>query len=184
MAITSRDFWTVSATFVDDDGATSRMSINAHEPSTALGYPIIEAWAVRFIPLVAAVIDATLLEFSVSKNFFEDDPLERVPTAGSDVEDKGVFLLETENMHKGSFSVPSILEDKLVSSGALSGIQIDLDDADVAALVVYLTEDVDMNPFGLAGDVHAVDSRGEEYVRTYDAYKQNRASFKSRGRKG
>lgn len=184
MALVIREGWLIAMSFKDDDGAVSRFQLHVYEPGVDLGYPVIQEFATRLIPRVQAVVDSTFQTMTVSKEIYEGDPLEKVPNAGSDVEDKGVFLLETADAAKGMVSVPGILESKLIATGALAGVAINLADADVLALVQWLTTDVDMNPFGFAGSVHATDSRGQEYVLVYDAYKQNRASFKSRGRRG
>lgn len=184
MTIVQRDYWTISMSFKDDDGAVSRFAVNVYEPGVDVGFPVIKLYTDNLIPLVQAVSDGTYLEHSISKGYYENDPAEKVANPGSDVEDKGVMLFETADGSKGKLSVPSILESKLVSTGALAGIQLDMTDADVAALVLFLITDVDTTPFGLAGEVHAVDSRGSEYITIYDAYKQNVASYKSRGSRG
>lgn len=184
MAFQVRAWWVVSMTWKDDDGAMSRTTIPCYEPGVDVGFPVIELYAAQLVARAKALSDAALLDYSITRQYYEADSGEKIPTPGSDVEDKGVFLLETSDAAKGSISIPSILESKLVDTGPLAGIQIDATDADVASFIEYLTTDIDTTPLGLAGEVHAVDSRGFEYELVYDAYKQNRASQKSRGRKG
>jgi len=185
MAMTQRGYWTVGMTFQDDDGATSRMTVNCHETGIEVGYAVIEAYVLgALIPAVQILTDAAFLGFSVSREWYEADRAGNPATAGSDVEDKGVFLLNVEGGFKGSLSIPSIMEEYLISAGAQAGIDIDLLDADVGDFVEAITEDIDTTPLGLAGEVHAVDYRGAEYQSVDQAYKQNRASFKSRNRRG
>jgi len=181
MALAARDYWTVSATLKDDDGATSRFSVNCVEPGIDVGYPVIALWAQVVVGLVEELSNCALQNMTISKEYVSDD---RVPAAESDVENAGVFLVETAGGYKGRLSIPGILEDVLIASGALTGIQIDTSLSDVADFIEAITTDYDTTPLGLAGEVHAVDSRGMEIQSVYDAYKQNRSSFKSRGGRG
>jgi len=185
MAVVARETWRISSSWRDDDGAVSRYEQNVVEPGVLdVGYPVIALYAAELIEAAQALSDAALLGYSISKDFYESDPVETIGEAGSDVEDKGVFLMSTNTGFKGSVSIPSILESKLVATGVETGIAIDMADADVLAFMTLLTTDVDTTPFGLAGEVHATDYRGDEFGVVTAAYKQNRASFKSRGRRG
>lgn len=184
MAITERGWWSLAMSFVDDDGAVSRFAVNIKDVDIGEDFAYFQVYAEAVVTAIVELTDAALLGYSLTKEFYEADAEARVGAEGSDVENKGVFLLDVSGGFKGSLSVPSILESKLVASGALAGIQINLDDAEVSAFVDLLVEDYDANPGGAGGTVHACDSRGDSYIRVADAYKQNRASFKSRGRRG
>lgn len=81
-------------------------------------------------------------------------------------------------------AIPSIKESKLVASGVAAGIQIDVTDADVLAFVTAMVDGIDLNPFGFLDTVQFGTEHRDGYASLTDAYKQNRASHKSRGGRG
>jgi hypothetical protein len=166
----------INFSFQDDDGANSSMGV--HLPADVTNFAEAKAIADIIAPHAAAISDAALKGYTVTLSVYDDsDPS---PAAGSDVENKGVFLLSTAGGFRSSLAVPGIKESVLISSGALTGIQIDMSDADVAAFVSDLVDGVTVGVV----TYEPSDYRGSDIAGVIDAYKQNRASFKSRGRKG
>lgn len=166
----------VNFAFVDDDGASS--TVGVHLPADISNYAEAKALADDLAPLLAAISTAALTGYNINLSVVDDTYPE--PDAYSDVENKGVFLLQTAGGFRSSVAVPSIDETKLIATGARTGIDIDLTDVDIAAVVDWL---VDGHLIG-AITYEPSDYRGDDIVGVVDAYKQNRASFKSRGRKG
>lgn len=183
MAMVFGDVLTVTYTVVDDDGAKSTVTFYATLPSiTSWTSDSMERVATEMESLVSAISDGAILGVTMSLSGYDD--AFPAATAGSDVENKGVFLLTAEGNQKASLAVPSIMESKLVSTGVLAGIQLDVSDGDVLAFVDALESGIDLNPFGILDTVTFGTSRGEAFQVVRDAYKQNRASFKSRGGRG
>jgi hypothetical protein len=166
----------VNFSFVDDDGATSTMGV--HLPADISNFAEAKAIADEIAPDLAAISDAALTGYTVTLSVYDDS--NPVATSGSDVEDKGVFLLSTAGGFRSSVAVPSIKESVLISTGALTGIQVDLSDTDVASFVGDMVDGVTIGVV----TYEPSDYRGDDIVGVIDAYKQNRASFRSRGRKG
>lgn len=183
MATQLPDVGAFTFTVKDDDLAQSKMTFYAV-------LPVLNQWtqdgAKAFIDalwaLVTPLIDSALVGFNFTMSGYEDTFPDAA--AGSDVEDKGVFLMRTENNKPTSVALASILEAKLVSSGIAAGIQIDTSDSDVADFIDALENGIDLNPFGILDVARISTDRGEAVARVVDAYKQNRQSHKSRGGRG
>jgi hypothetical protein len=169
--------------FEDDDGASSSLTLYGK-------LPVLAQWtqdaADKVKEEIATLLDAlsdAALKTSNALLVSYDDTFP-VGAAGSDVEDKGVLLLTTDNNQPGSMAIPSILESKLVDTGLGQGIQINFSDGDVSAFVDAMTTGLDLNPFGIGDTVRFGTSRGENWSVVRDGYKQNRKSQKGRGRRG
>jgi hypothetical protein len=165
-------------TFVDDDGAKSTTTLYI-DPNWAVDLTDLSTIAQEIATALEALSDAKLLSCVISMEGY--DNVGELGATGSDVEDKGVFLMRTDDNFGASISVPSILETKLVDTGVTAGIQIDFTDDDVIAFKDILE---DGGEVGVGELWEVVDSRGQDIAAVVDGYKQNRASFKSRGRRG
>ena len=183
MALQMTDVCAITFNTVDDDRAQSQTTFYATLPvlvdwtKAAMLKTVELLWA-----LVSPLSDAALDGFSVRFAGYDDAYPE--PVAGSDVEDKGVLLFNAEGNVPGTLALPSIKESVLVSSGIAAGILVDMTDTDVAAFVDAMTDGIDLSPFSIMDTVRFSTSRGEVIERVRDFYKQNRASYKSRGRRG
>jgi hypothetical protein len=162
--------------FQDDDGARSTTTI--HFEAVEANFGEAKALADELAPLLAAISDAALLDYNVNLAVY--DTAQPAPGSPSDVEIKGVFLLKTEDNFRASLAVPSIKESCLIADGARAGIDIDLTNVDVAALVDALVDGVTVGII----TYEPSDRRGSDITQVVDAYKQIRSSFKARGRKG
>jgi hypothetical protein len=173
----------ITYTVTDDDRAVSKMQFWATLPTlNQWSQDAAEATIDQLWSLIAPLIDAVQVGVAFNLSGYEDTFPE--PVAESDVEDKGVFLARTTNNKPVSVALASILESKLVTDGLAAGIQIDVADADVAAFIDALEDGIDLNPLGILDTVRFGTDRGESIATVIDAYKQNRSSQKSRGRRG
>lgn len=157
--------------YQDDDLATSRTSID-FPPATAAA--AIQAYASAYAALVDPVTDCALKGYSITEDWYDDTY--PTPAAGSDVEDKGVLVIRTQNNKTRQLSWPGVLESVLVNTISPPGTFIDLANVAVAALVSALIT-------GVAGTAPSTD-RGDDFLSVVQAFKQNRSSLKSREFKG
>jgi hypothetical protein len=157
--------------YQDDDLATSRSSVD-FPPATALAD--IQAYATSYAALIAPVSDCALKGYTITEDFYDDAyPL---AAAGSDVEDKGVFVIRTANNKTRQFTWPGILESVLMNTISPPGTYVNLANAAISALAAALIT-------GIAGTAPSTD-RGDDFLSIAQAFKQNRGSQKSREYRG
>ena len=180
MAIQARDFYYISFTFKDDDGAISELGF--YVDPDAIGVAGVQAFVPVAWPLAQALSDSQIIEASFRQAFYDDTYPE--PALESDVENKAVFLLTSLGNFSAKVSVPGILESKLSTTGIPKGIYLDMGDPDVAAFASLLVGGIDMTPFGFAGWVRPCDSRGADFRNIKEAYKVNRPSHKANRNRG
>ena len=183
MANVMPDVGAFSCTYKDDDGANSTVTWYAQLPTlNQWTHDSAKAYLDEMIDLIAGIVDSAIVGFGFSLTGYDDTfP---VATAGSDVEDKAVFIGRTDNNRPVSLSLPSVMESVLVTAGLEAGIQLDTTIQAVSDFIDALETGIDLNPFGFADVARACSSRGENWNSVVDAYKQNRASFKSRRSRG
>lgn len=183
MALVHSQVCQFTFTYIDDDGAKGSVSFNGRLPTlNQWSQDAIDQVKDNLSQLLAPLVDAALVGITATLVSYDDSM--PVPDLGTDTENKGVWLLTTENNQKSDFAVPAIAEDKLINTGALAGIAIDLDDSEVGDFNDAMLEGIDLSPFSILDTVRFGTPRGEFFSVTRDAYKQNRASLKSRGRRG
>lgn len=183
MALVHSEVGVFTISTVDDDGAKGAVTFFGKLPAINQWTQVaIDKTKELLWGLLSPLMGAALRGISFGLGSYDDTY--PVAAAGSDVENKGVWLMTAAGNVKADFATPDILETKLVSSGALTGIQIDFTDADVIAFNDALINGIDLNPFGVLDVVQFGTSRGELFVQIRDAYKQNRKSHKSRGGRG
>lgn len=177
----SRDFWTITFSAIDDDLAIGKAKLNVDVSDFAFEIGDLHTMAQDLATGMSALLETSLFQYSISAVGWEDTLVGEAGPAESDVEDKGVFLLRSENNFSSDVAIPGIDEGKLVATGVSTGIQIDTSDADVLAFIALLTT---MQEVGVGENWRVVDSRGDPIVAVADAYKRNAASQKSRNRRG
>lgn len=161
----------LTLTYVDDDLATSRTSVN-FPIGTALAD--VQAYAIAYAALVDPVTDCALSGYSISQEYYDD--VYPTAAAGSDVEDKGVLVMRTVNNNIKTMTWPGVIEGVLLNSITPAGTFVDLANVGVAALVSALIT-------GIAGTAPS-NARGDDLRSVTQAYKKNTRSLASRGRKG
>jgi hypothetical protein len=172
--------YTITVQAVDDDGARSTHSINVPANTDPVA---VTNYAEEYVALVAAVTDGGILSYTVSQTFY--DNTYPAGAAGSDVENKGVLIVQTADNAKSVLALPSIKEAVLVASGVLTGIAIDTSLGPVAALIEALLSGIEvLNSASEPVTVQPTDRRGFDFVALRDAYKQNRRSQKRQRRRG
>lgn len=181
MSLEWRTFWRVSATFVDDDGARSTVTHYAEPDVGAESTASMRAYAEEWAGKATALLDSKLVSIDVSLMAFEND---LALPGTSDVENKGVFIWYNEIGRSSDMALPSILESKLIDEGVAKGKYIDVTDTEVEDFTTLMIDGFDTVPLGLAGYVRPCDRNGFDFEALKDAYKQNRMSHKSQGRKG
>jgi hypothetical protein len=158
-------------TYQDDDLAESAHTVDFPGATTMAA---VLAYATAYAALLNPVTDCALKSYTVLESFYDDTyPL---AAAGSDVEDKGVLKIRTQNNRLKTFSWPGIVESVLLSSISPPGTYIDLANAAVAALVAALIT-------GVAGTAPSND-RGEDFLSVVEAFKKNTSSLASRQYRG
>jgi hypothetical protein len=157
--------------YQDDDLATSRSSID-FPPATAPA--AIQTYASAYAALLAPVSDCALKGYTITEDFY--DNTYPAAAAGSDVEDKGVLVIRTQNNKTRQFNWPGVLESVLMNTISPPGTYIDLANVAVAALTSALIT-------GIAGTQPSTD-RGDDFLSIVQAFKQNRGSLKSREYRG
>lgn len=161
----------LSMTYQDDDLAENSHTVDFPAATTLAQ---VQTYATAYAALLAPVSDCALKGYTVLEHFYDDTyPL---AAAGSDVEDKGILKIRTQNNHIKSFSWPGIVESVLISTISPPGTYIDLANAAVAALVSALIT-------GLSGTAPSND-RGEDFLSVVEAYKKNTKSLGSRQYRG
>jgi len=179
MAIVWRAVPTVSYTFVDDDGNAARLTAGLQGDITA--GPLVatmQRGAAEFGKAIGLVSDAALIGGSLTYTWYDDSY--PAGAAGSEVERKGAMVLRDEKGYLASVEVPSIDQDVLLADK----ITIDPADENVADLIEWLTEEMDMTPFSLEGDVKVCNTKGESLLSFLEGYQVHRASRKQRSRRG
>lgn len=161
----------LSMTYQDDDLAENAHTLDFPAAATLAA---IQAYATAYAALVDPVSDCALKGYTVLERFYDDTyPL---AAAGSDVEDKGVLKIRTQNNRIKTFTWPGIIESVLLNTISPPGTYIDLANVAVAALVSALIT-------GIAG-TQPSNNRGDDFRSVKEAYKKNTASLKSREYKG
>lgn len=165
MALQNRSYQ-ISFTLGDDDGARSPHTIYI-DRATLIGD--INAARDDYQTLLAACTDATPVSRRVTLPTIESAP---VFNAGSDVERKAVFGLLTNIGTTSTFAVPGCRETILDTN------RRDLlrTNPAVAALVAAYID-------GGIADFNPTDNRGAVFIRLVEAYKQNRRSLLSQGKR-
>jgi hypothetical protein len=157
--------------FQDDDLAQSAHTVDFPAATTMAA---VLAYATAYAALIDPVTDCVLKSYSVIENFFDDTyPL---AAAGSDVEDKGILKIRTQNNKVKTFSWPGVIEAVLLNTISPPGTYIDLANAAVSALVAALIT-------GIAGTQPSND-RGEDFLSIVEAYKKNTKSQAARQYRG
>lgn len=161
----------LSMTYQDDDLAEATHTVD-FPPATTMA--AVQTYATAYAALLDPVTDCVLKGYTVLERFYDDTyPL---ATAGSDVEDKGILKIRTQNNRIKTFSWPGIVESVLLSTISPPGVYIDLANAAVAALVAALIT-------GIAGTAPSND-RGEDFLSIVEAFKKNTASLAGRQFRG
>lgn len=167
MAITAKPTHSIVYSFRDDDGKNATSEIMVPAATTAAN---TLTFAAAYGLLLAALSDATMTGYNVVLGFAEAGGL---TIGSSDIENKGLLLMNAANGVKSSITIPSVLESVLQPNNQ----DIDQTNADVADLLDALT-------LGLSG-VQPCNLSGSDLVLIRDTYKQNRRSHVSgRVRKG
>ena len=127
---------TVLFRFRDNDGAESTCEARLRV-SVSLDTALSFAAALR--PLVAALSDAALITCDVIASWVETAP---AVLGTAPVDRAGIFLFRTANIpwERYVFALPSLRDDLVLSAGDFAGVQIDADNADVAAFVAAMTD--------------------------------------------
>jgi hypothetical protein len=177
----------ITINFIDDDGAKSGVKISLPPVTEGLGTEAmggVYALAIEeLVGLVAPLSDSAFTGATLTVSLYDDTFPE--PDAGSDVEDKGVFICRTADNSSSSMAVPGILESLLIDTGATAGVEVDLAETDVANFVTALIDGFDVSTVASGTvTVEPCDSRGFDLSALVEAYKQNRRSQKSRRLRG
>jgi len=96
------------------------------------------------------------------------------------VERKAALVLRDEQGYLASVEVPSVDQAVLLPDK----VTVDPDNVDVAALIVWLTTEMDMTLFSLEGDVKVTNTKGESLLSYLEGYQVHRMSRKQRSRRG
>lgn len=166
MSFVAKPVQKITFTFRDNDGAESTTEVvipGATTPANAVTF----ATALR--ALIAPLSDAVIVSMNIILGYYEN----AIPTIpSSDVENKGLFLLNAANGIQSSIAIPSILESVLQSNNK----DIDQAASDVSDFIDAMTA-------GLSS-IQPSNLSGADLVGVKDAYKQNRRSHKSNGGRG
>lgn len=161
----------LSMTYQDDDLAEATHTVDFPAATTPAA---VATYANAYAALMDPLSDCVLKGYTVLERFYDDTyPL---AAAGSDVEDKGVLKIRTQNNRIKTFSWPGIVESALLATISPPGVYIDLANAAVAALVAALIT-------GLGGTAPSND-RGDDFLSVVEAYKKNTKSLESRQYRG
>jgi hypothetical protein len=133
MAFTSDATWAVSGTFQDRDRNTATMSFRL---PGALLFAAAEAAALVVLNAAAALSDAILYDYNLSRGAMDYSLLVALAPETADVERKGVFQARASNGQIVKFEVPSI-KNTLVVDG--SNVLL-LSDADVTAFMAAIQD--------------------------------------------
>lgn len=170
MAFVAKPTISITYTFRDNDDKQSTMQLSipgATAPADAV------AFADSLRALIIPLSDAVCVSQNVSVGSYED-AIGAIPS--SDIENKGVFTMNSGNGLVGSLTIPSILESVLQPNNQ------DINQADAA-----ITSFIDAITLGLGTPLVApVNASGADLASIKAAYKQNRRSHLrgSRTRKG
>jgi hypothetical protein len=161
----------LSMSYQDDDLAEAAHTVD-FPPATTLA--AVQAYATAYAALLDPLTDCALKGYTVLEHFYDDTyPL---AAAGSDVEQKGMLKIRTQNNRVKTFSWPGIVENVLLATISPPGTYIDLANAAVAALVAALIT-------GIAGTAPSND-RGDDFLSVVEAFKKNTKSLASRQYRG
>jgi hypothetical protein len=161
----------LSMSYQDDDLAEAAHTVD-FPPATTLA--AVQAYATAYAALLDPVTNCALKGYTVLEHFYDDTyPL---AAAGSDVEDKGMLKIRTQNNRVKTFSWPGIVESVLLNTISPPGTYIDLANVAVAALVSALIT-------GIAGTAPSND-RGDDFLSVVEAFKKNTSSLASRQFRG
>lgn len=158
MAFVAKPTITLTYTFRDNDGKES--TTQAYLPGATLPVDAV-AYANSLRALLATLTDAVIVGQNVIIGSYEDS-IPAIPS--SDVENKGLFTLNSANGLASSITVPSVLESVLQPNNQ----DIDQSNGAVSTLIDALT-------LGLTG-TQPVNASGADLVSVKNAYKQNRRS--------
>jgi hypothetical protein len=161
----------LSMNYQDDDLAESSHTVD-FPSGTSLAD--VRAYATAYAALLAPVTDCVLKGYTVLERFYDD--VYPLAAAGSDVEDKGILKIRTQNNRVKTLSWPGVIEAVLLNTISPPGTYINLAHAGVAALVSALIT-------GIAGTAPSND-RGDDFLSVVEAYKKNTGSLKSRQYRG
>lgn len=165
----------ITYTFTDDDGASSRETVKLPLGVSAVN---IGSWAATYAGEVTAVSNAALTRYSITSEYYDDTFPVAAP--GSDVENKGVFTFRTANNGSSSLTIPSIIEAVLIATGTRLSTYIDLANVLIAPVVAALVSGINVGGTVIA----PATNNGIDLRSVKDAYKQNRSSQKSQGNRG
>lgn len=130
---------TVLYRFRDNDGAES--TCECHLPvGTSLDAALSFAAAMR--PLITALCDAVMITYNVIARWIETNP--SVPGVAS-VTSAGVFLFRTANLPRERYVLylPAIRRNLVLTVGDFADVQINANNADVAAFISAITDGID-----------------------------------------
>lgn len=130
---------TVLFRFRDNDGAESTCEVHLR---VALPLDTALSFAAALAPLAAALVDAALITYNVIADWVETAP---VAPGTAPVTAAGVFLFRTANIPQERYvlALPTIRDDLVLAEGDFAGVQLDADNADVAAFVAAMTDGLD-----------------------------------------
>ncbi len=130
MAFVSQPTATIVIKLKDASGSVG--SFRVHVPIATLAAVALTA-AGAIATAVALITGCSVIGYDLTYTSNDDAPAD--PTAGSRVEDKGVFIWRTANARSTRFEIPGILDSVLNPDGS-----VDTANVDIAALVLAVTD--------------------------------------------
>lgn len=130
MALSNLPTAQLSFRLLDASGSIGRFVV--HVPYATLAAVAITA-ADAIATAVTAITGCVVLGYELT--YAKNETTPGTPTAGSRVEDKGVFVWRTSNARSTRFEIPGIVDAVLLPDG-----RIDQSNIDIAALVTVVTD--------------------------------------------
>jgi len=198
MAFEYRSFVTIVFQFVDAENHTSTMRLNC-KPDIAVGdsLNIFHKFAQDVIsslypdsdnsaqPQEGDVAGVACVGYNIIAHGYQTDAPSFRDDFINDVEDKSVVLMGVQGGWRTQLAVPGCNPPlQLVGAGGEVLPELDRTKLNAGDFLTFLTEGRDMIPFGFGGWVRPCDARGGDIQAIDEAYKQQRGSQKSNGRRG
>lgn len=149
---------TIELVLMDESGSTSAVVVNVPSGTTLA---IADASALTLASVVLPMTDCVMVKYRIAWRFqYEDNAL---PESGAGIAQCGVLIFEGDGgVTAGLVAIPSLKDEKLVTTGTGAGVLIELTDTDVLAMIAGIL------------DAECSNALGVQFVDLQTAYLQSR----------
>jgi len=131
--------------YVDETGTRGALTVKY---AVDTPYATIDASASALASLIAPITGCSLIRQRIIYKAVQNP--KQTPTIGSVIVRQGVFIFEDgSGENQNLFTVPGLLDSKLVTTEPGAGVLIDTADSDVIAVISQYVASEFVNPFGV-----------------------------------